>query len=121
MRWTFSAAVVVGVFALGTVTLAKDPPPPDVKCDTPEWAPFRDAVASFCKTKKTDACKEVVAFFKKCTGNSIEGARIAKGKFDYMAESNPSVSYWVRFAKAKNGWKVTKVWQKDTGKTEMED
>jgi hypothetical protein len=118
-------ALMIGAVALSGPALAEKPAPADVKCGTPEWAPFREAVAGHCKkqsNKKERAhCTNTYARpFATCKGEEgdlepIKGKEVAKGRVDYIVWWGPHDQH-VLLVRTKGAWIVKRMWTGDAAK-----
>lgn len=119
MRVTALVSLLVALLLGGSVALAKDPPPPDVKCGTPAWAPFRDAVSAFCKKKK---CQDIAKAFTTCKNpvfednelDPIKGTDVAKKRFTYSIGMGGDTSV-LTFVQNAKGWQVASLTSEGSG------
>ena len=119
MRTTWLLGLVVVGLAGGSTALAKDPPPPDVKCGTPEWAPFREAVVAYCKKK---SCQDIAKAFTTCKNpmfedaelEPIKGTDLAKKRFTYSIGLGGDTRL-IGFTKGKKAWSVGSMTSEGSG------
>jgi hypothetical protein len=119
-KWLLSVMVLLAAGVVATPVVAQKAMADDVKCGSPGWAPFRDAVVAYCKAHPKDGnCENAVSVFTKCKGSyegidedsigAIKAKDIAKGKVKYELPEPGDTDVFVHFVKdKKQGWIVQK-------------